>query len=66
MEKQRLTPLGVEVKKRLIEMQRTQVWLAAEVGTSKRYLGHILTGYRSGESYIPKIKQVLGLDEETA
>lgn len=66
MAKQKMTPFGIAVKKRLIEMGKTQVWLADQIGTSKGYLRHIFHGERSGKMYIPKIRRILGLDEESA
>jgi transcriptional regulator with XRE-family HTH domain len=59
MAEQKLTPFGIEVKKRLIELGKTQNQLASEVGTSKVYLSMILYGKRSGEKYLPLIKDVL-------
>ncbi|SET65007.1 helix-turn-helix domain-containing protein [[Clostridium] polysaccharolyticum] len=56
-----LTPFGKEIKHRLIELNMTQVELAAMVGTSKQYLGKILFGERAGTLYIDKISQVLDL-----
>ncbi|SHF06270.1 helix-turn-helix domain-containing protein [Alkalibacter saccharofermentans] len=61
MAEQKLTPFGIEVKKRLIELGKTQNELASEVGTSKVYLSMILYGKRSGEKYLPLIKDVLDI-----
>ncbi|SES65062.1 helix-turn-helix domain-containing protein [[Clostridium] polysaccharolyticum] len=58
--KRELTPYGKEVKHRLIELNMTQVELAEQVGTSKQYLGKILFGERSGETYLEKINQIIG------
>lgn len=60
--KRELTPYGKEVKHRLIELNKTQVELAEEIGTSKQYLGKILFGERAGTMYLDKIAQVLQLD----
>lgn len=62
MSKRKLTPLGVAVKKRLIDLRKTQVQLAEEIGTSKKYLDLILYGERSGKSYLPKIAIALDID----
>ncbi|MBU5442049.1 helix-turn-helix domain-containing protein [Paenibacillus sp. MSJ-34] len=62
MKKRKLSPVGVIIKKRLIEMGKTQYQLAAEVGTSSNYIYLIMIGERSGRSFIPKIAQALGLD----
>ena len=58
--KRELTDFGKRVKHRLIELNMTQVELAEQVGTSKQYLGKILFGERSGETYLKKIEQVIG------
>lgn len=65
MKKRELTPFGVIVKKRLIDVGMTQVQLAEEVGTSGKYLNLILYGDRSGKSYVPKIARALGIDLDT-
>ncbi|WP_032122020.1 helix-turn-helix domain-containing protein [Clostridium amazonitimonense] len=60
----KLTEFGVVVKKRLIEVDMTQVQLAEEVGTSNKYLNLILYGERSGKKYIDNIINTLGIDPE--
>ncbi|MFW5435237.1 helix-turn-helix domain-containing protein [Paenibacillus apiarius] len=62
MKKRKLSPIGVIIKTRLIEMGKTQYQLAAEVGTSSNYIYLIMIGERSGKTYIPKIAQALGID----
>ncbi|MGI6145539.1 MAG: helix-turn-helix transcriptional regulator [Clostridia bacterium] len=62
MRKRQLTPFGVVVKKRLIDLGMTQVQLAEAIGTSKNYLNLILYGDRSGNKYIPSIIEKLKLD----
>ncbi len=57
-----LTPLGSIIKKRLIELNKTQKQLAESIGTSEKYLYLILYGYRSGEKYIGFIEKELNLD----
>lgn len=57
-----LTPLGKEIKKRIIDKGMTQTELAAAVGTSLKYLGHIIHGRKSGEKYIDKIADLLDID----
>lgn len=61
----KLTPFGVEVKKRLIDLNMTQVELALRVGTSNQYLNKILCGERSGKKYIEKISEILFLCNES-
>ncbi|MDD2235367.1 MAG: helix-turn-helix transcriptional regulator [Desulfitobacteriaceae bacterium] len=55
MGKRKLTPFGVLVKKRLLDLEMTQVELAQAVGTSKNYLSLILYGERTGDKYLPRI-----------
>lgn len=62
--KRQLTPFGMKVRKKLIELNMTQVELARQVGTTKVYLNYILHGERSGKMYINKIIKVLGLEDE--
>lgn len=62
MSKRKLTPIGVMVKKRLVEVGKTQVDLAREVGTTNKYLNLILYGERSGRKYLNRIAGVLGID----
>jgi len=64
MQKRQLTPFGVVVKKKLIDLGMTQVQLAEAIGTSKNYLNLILYGDRSGKKYISGIIEVLELDPE--
>ena len=63
MKKRPLTHLGVKIKNRLTELNKTQYELAKEIGTSSNYLYLIMTGERSGRSYLPKIGEVLGIEE---
>lgn len=55
-------PLREVIKKRLIEVDKTQKELAEEIGTSEKYLYLILYGYRSGEKYLSGIEKALGID----
>lgn len=63
MKKTEFTAFGKKVKKKLIDMNMTQVELAAKVGISKQYLYKILSGERSGEKYIEDIKNILNMEE---
>jgi len=56
-----LTPFGKVVRKRLIDMNMTQVELAEMVGTNKQYLNHILCGERSGQKYVGEISKLLNI-----
>jgi len=40
----KITPIGVEIKKRLLDKNMTQVELAKKVGTSTSYLTNIIHG----------------------
>ncbi|MCY7558251.1 MULTISPECIES: helix-turn-helix domain-containing protein [Paenibacillus] len=64
MEKRKLTPLGVIIRKRLLDKGMTQLQLAQEVGTTKVYLNYILHGERPGKKYLPRILAVLDIDPE--
>ncbi|SFH21869.1 hypothetical protein SAMN05660649_04300 [Desulfotomaculum arcticum] len=59
-----LSPLGKVIKKRLIDINKSQVWLAEIVGMNVKYLHLVLYGERSGKKYLPDIIRALGLDEE--
>ena len=59
--KRKLTPFGVTVKKRLIDIGMTQAELAQKVGTTRMYLNLIFHGERSGEKYRDKIVKVLDI-----
>lgn len=65
MKKRQLTPLGVLIRKRLLDKGITQAQLAKEVGTTKVYLNYILHGERSGKKYLFRIFDVLEIDPET-
>lgn len=59
----RLTSFGAAVRKRLIDLDMTQVELAALIGCDKQYLYKILCGKRSGKrKYIEKISKVLDIE----
>ncbi len=60
--KNQLTLLGVEIKKRLIELNMTQREFAARIGANENYINLILYGERSGAKYLDKIGQVLNID----
>ena len=62
--RQHLTPLGKEIKKRLIDKSMSQVELAEIVGTSKYYISKIISGTRTGNKYVQKICSVLDIDYE--
>ncbi len=62
MKKRKLSPVGVIIRKRLLDKGKTQTQLAEEIGTSKVYLNYILHGERSGKKYLRRIFEVLEID----
>jgi len=62
--KRELSPLGKVIKKRLVDINRNQTWLAENVGMNEKYLHLVLYGDRSGKKYLPQIINILGLDPE--
>lgn len=64
MTTRKLTPFGTLVKKRLIDLGKTQLQLADEVGTTYKYLNLIFIGERSGKKYIHPILNALDLPKE--
>lgn len=62
--KNRFSPIGKIIKKRLIDLNMTQQELAEKVGTSAPYLNFIIIGLRTGEKYIPLIEKVLDINLE--
>lgn len=54
---------GKAAKKALIDKNMNQRQLAKEVGTSERYISHILTGRRGAGMYEAPIRAVLGLTD---
>ncbi len=57
-----LTPLGREIKKKLVDLGLTHQDFANEIGIAPQYLAHILYGRRTGEKYISKIAVFLEID----
>lgn len=66
MKKRKLTEFGKSVKKRLIEIDMTQVELAEILGTTKQYLTKVLTGERAGTKYKDRIEKILSLNSREA
>lgn len=60
----KLTPFGVEVKKRLVEYNMTALTLAERVQMNPAYLPQILYGKKRGKKYINQIKEVLEIQKE--
>ncbi|MGN0341312.1 MAG: helix-turn-helix domain-containing protein [Roseburia sp.] len=61
MTKRQMTPMGKEIKRRLVELEMSQADLAEQVGTSPQYINHIIFGERSGEKYIEAICRILNI-----
>ncbi|KEI09316.1 hypothetical protein Z957_05300 [Clostridium sp. K25] len=56
------TSFGVEVKKKLIELDMTQRELSRQIGINENYLTDILRGRRAGTKYREKIIKKLKLN----
>lgn len=63
-QKNRLTPLGKEIRKKLTDRDMSQIELAEKLGTSKGYLSRIMHGDRSGDKYLDIICNILDIDPE--
>lgn len=59
----KLTPWGKLMKKRLIDLDMSQVELAAMLGVNKNYITRIMTGERSGTKYRKAIAEILGIPD---
>lgn len=64
MKTRKLTPLGVAIKKALIDKGMTQVELADYIGVQPNYINLILHGERSGKKYLNHIASLLELEPE--
>lgn len=58
-ERWKLTPFGMQVKKKLIEKNMTTSDLADGLGISRSFLSQILYGNKKGEKYIEMIQEKL-------
>lgn len=61
MRKNKIAAVGIEIKKRLADLNWTQRELAERVGIDETYLHQIMYGYRSGQRTLDKIGNVLGV-----
>ena len=59
--KLKLTPFGLNVKKRLLDKGMTQKELARELGIQGCYLTEILYGIRAGWTYREQIENILSM-----
>lgn len=55
----KLTPFGMNVKKRLLETGMSQSELAAQIGVCRSYVTDILYGHRAGWKYREQIEDIL-------
>lgn len=65
-----MTSFGKAVRKRLIDLDKTQDWLAAQVAAEgiacdKTYLSKILNGARKGARVKAAIEKILGMEGGT-
>lgn len=60
----KLTPLGKEIRKKLIDKDMSQVELAEKLGTTTFYLSRIMHGARSGNKYLGPICIILDINPE--
>lgn len=56
--------LITQIKIKLVEKKKNQAWLAKQLNISTAYMSDIMTGKRSPESQIEKIKAALDIKEE--
>lgn len=58
----KVSPFGIEIKKKLAERRMTQVELAEKLGIPTRYLYLIIQGTRLNSKYNERIAKYLGID----
>lgn len=63
MRKNKLTPYGKKIRKRLIDKNMTQVELANQLGCKTQYITQILSGKKSGKKYSEEINRILDIKE---
>ncbi|HBV67227.1 MAG TPA: transcriptional regulator [Clostridiales bacterium] len=59
-----LPPRGIKIKKGLVEKNMTQRDLAKKLSMNEQYLADIIHGRRSGNMYIDRIYDELGLNSD--
>lgn len=70
MENAVLTPFGKEIKKRLVDIERTQAWLIEQVHEvtglyfDRSYMCKIQTGQLSTPKIVQAIRDILDLPEQ--
>lgn len=66
MKRQRVTAFGIEVKKRLLDMNMTQAEFCEEYGIPRNRFSEILTGLYERPKYKKMISEILGIDYDVA
>lgn len=61
--KQRLTPLGIEVKKRLLDMNLTQREFCEKYNIPVNRFSELLTGFQPNHKYKKLVCKVLKIEE---
>ena len=59
--RKKLAPIGIAIKKRLVEMNISKREFASMIGAHEDYLTLIYYGERSGTKYADKIYEVTGI-----
>lgn len=62
MKQRRLTPFGVEVKKKLLDLNMTQAEFCREHNIPQNRLTEILTGIRPNYKHRELVIEILGID----
>lgn len=60
--KQRLTPFGIEVKKKLIDMNMTQAEFCKEHGIPQNRFTEMITGLKPNYKYRRLVSKILKID----
>lgn len=61
--KQRLTPWGIKVKKRLIDMNMTQVDFCKKYGIPENRFSEMITGSKPNYKHKKVVNKILKIDE---
>ena len=60
------TPIGRAIRMELAARNMTVNELSEKIGCNPKYLGLIMSGERSGQKYLERLKEELGIDVESA
>ena len=61
-----ITPIGRAIRMKLAEKNMTLNELSERIGCNPKYLGLIMSGDRSGQKYMERLKEELGINVESA